>query len=852
MSIKNFTVKNGISVGSNEIISANGDVIVRGNLMLDDHMLVSSTGDLTVSGNLIIGSTTIQANVNNHANSAYIQANTGTILAQAAFDRANNATDTWVRDAANSASSYANSAFSTANTATTNAATADQRAVTSGSYANSAFITANTKYNSTGGTISGDVNITGNLNITGNTVTHASDSLVINDPLILLANNNPGNLLDTGFIAHYIEGGTTKHTGLVRDSSANTYYLFDSYTPHIQETNILDPNDASLRITTLRSNLISDSVLVRGYDVVNHTNTAFSQANTATTNAATADQRAVTSGVYANSAFATANSKTSNVGTVTSVGGTGNYGGLTLTGTVTTSGNLTLGGTPTGTWPITAANITGQTNSATITASTTAGAASTIVQRDGNGYIFNTYFNSTDNSISSGVTAIIAKQTDNYYRSATAAAVATFISGQSMNIAGSATSLTSSNFISQTGSTGSWNGDFQNTAAGTAKYGGDVGANGTNGPGGSWWIQQNFRHTNGSNYWGTQVAWGWEDNANKLATRNVTGGSFGAWVYYLNSSNYTSYAPSLTGSGASGNWGINITGNAATATTAASYLPLAGGGMTGVLATVGNASAFTSANDSTFSVRSSGAGTAASMSFHRPGAYAVNLGLDTDNIFKLGGWSASTVHHYWDFSGNAYATVSMRAPIFYDLNDTAYYCDPQSTSRFNILSVPSPAGSGTFPVSISSTDRGIIFGNSSGSGIPCYFTVSSGATVSGSIIASGGSTAYNTSSDYRMKENDVGLDTTAALAKIMSLRPVAFDWKQQFGGMKGIGFIAHELDLVAPECVNGEKDAVNENGSMNPQSVDASFLIPSICSAMQKQQQLIEQLMAEVAALKGN
>jgi hypothetical protein len=104
---------------------------------------------------------------------------------------------------------------------------------------------------------------------------------------------------------------------LVRDSSANTYYLFDNYTPHIQETNILDPNDASLRITTLRSNIISNSVLVRGYDVVDH----------------------------ANAAFATANSKTSNVGTVTSVGGTGTINGLTLTGTVTTSGNLTLGGT---------------------------------------------------------------------------------------------------------------------------------------------------------------------------------------------------------------------------------------------------------------------------------------------------------------------------------------------------------------------------------------------------------------------------------------------------------------------------------------------------------------------------
>jgi hypothetical protein len=46
-----------------------------------------------------------------------------------------------------------------------------------------------------------------------------------------------------------------------------------------------------------------------------------------------------------------------------------------------------------------------------------------------------------------------------------------------------------------------------------------------------------MRHSNGSNFWGTQVAWGWEDNANRLATRNVTSGTFGSWVYYWNGVN---------------------------------------------------------------------------------------------------------------------------------------------------------------------------------------------------------------------------------------------------------------------------------------------------------------------------
>jgi hypothetical protein len=126
-----------------------------------------------------------------YANSAYLHAN-------AAFTAANNATDTWVRNAANSASSYANSAYSQANTATTNSATADQRAVTSGSYANSAYSKANTasidalsagsyansayvKANNalanTTGTFAGSLTLTGNLIATSITTTGSSGDI---------------------------------------------------------------------------------------------------------------------------------------------------------------------------------------------------------------------------------------------------------------------------------------------------------------------------------------------------------------------------------------------------------------------------------------------------------------------------------------------------------------------------------------------------------------------------------------------------------------------------------------------------------------------------------------------------
>ena len=153
----------------------------------------------------------------------------------------------------------------------------------------------------------------------------------------------------------------------------------------------------------------------------------------------------------------------------------------------------------------------------------------------------------------------------------------------------SATYLNSSNYIARCGSSGNANTDFQNTPAGSVRHNGDD-SNLTNSPGGTWWFYDNYRHSNNSNYWGIQVAWGWEDQANKLATRNITGGTFGGWVYYLNSGNYTSYSPTLTGTGASGTWGINITGNAATATTATN-VTIANGSVT--LAKIENITAYT-------------------------------------------------------------------------------------------------------------------------------------------------------------------------------------------------------------------------------------------------------------------
>lgn len=95
-----------------------------------------------------------------------------------------------------------------------------------------------------------------------------------------------------------------------------------------------------------------------------------------------------------------------------------------------------------------------------------------------------------------------------------------------------------SSYIAARDANANWNTGFQNTPAYSYNYHGDLNG-GTNAPAAGWWFYESMRHSNASNYWGTQIAWGWEDNATRLLQRNVSGGGYGSWVEYLNTSNRT-------------------------------------------------------------------------------------------------------------------------------------------------------------------------------------------------------------------------------------------------------------------------------------------------------------------------
>jgi hypothetical protein len=126
-------------------------------------------------------------------------------------------------------------------------------------------------------------------------------------------------------------------------------------------------------------------------------------------------------------------------------------------------------------------------------------------------------------------------------------------------------------------------------------------------------------------------------------------------------------------------------------------------------------------------------------------------------------------------------------------------------------------------------------------------------TTVGRISITTNSTAYVTSSDYRLKENVAPM--TNALAKVAQLKPCTYKWKAD--GSDGEGFIAHELAEVCPQAVSGKKDAVNEDGSIKPQGIDTSFLAATLAAAIQElkgindaQAQIITALTARVEALE--
>lgn len=202
------------------------------------------------------------------------------------------------------------------------------------------------------------------------------------------------------------------------------------------------------------------------------------------------------------------------------------------------------------------------------------------------------------------------------------------------------------------------------------------------------------------------------------------------------------------------------------------------------------------------------AGASADLQMGTPGAVQLlqngvfSLGFDTSGIMLIG-QNGSTVPGY---AGN----VATGGAIW---RTGRVFLSASSFSNWNL------------------TQAGVLLG----------FTCASNAGV-GSISVTNTGTAYNTSSDYRLKRDVV--DLTNALVRLKLLKPRRFRFKSDPGAGPFDGFLAHEVSPAVPEAVLGAKDGVGEFGEVVSQQLDPGKLMPLMVAS-------VLELLARVEALES-
>jgi hypothetical protein len=122
------------------------------------------------------------------------------------------------------------------------------------------------------------------------------------------------------------------------------------------------------------------------------------------------------------------------------------------------------------------------------------------------------------------------------------------------------------------------------------------------------------------------------------------------------------------------------------------------------------------------------------------------------------------------------------------------------------------------------------------------------------VGTAGGNNQWSVTSDSRLKKNV--REITGALALVERIRGVRYEWRtpgeRQIGktltlpvGQPQVGFVAQELETVMPEAVN-----IPQKPSEQPYSIKEGDLVPVLVEAVKEQQAEIEQLRAELAAMK--
>ena len=269
-----------------------------------------------------------------------------------------------------------------------------------------------------------------------------------------------------------------------------------------------------------------------------------------------------------------------------------------------------------------------------------------------------------------------------------------------------------------------------------------------------------------------------------------------------------------------------------------------------------------------------GIGTASPSSYE---ASANNLVVvDSDGVAGItivgSSAGASAIH----FADGASGSESYRGYIAYSHNGDYMRFASAATECMRIDSSGNLLVNGTVyggaGLSLAEPDNSGVFSIFSGTGTGFqmrFGNVTNG--VVGSITTTTSATSYNTSSDYRLKEDMQPM--TGAIERVNALNPVNFAWKSD--GSRVDGFLAHEAQAVVPEAVHGTKDAMrdeeyevtpavlDEDGNVvteavigtrsvpDYQGIDQSKLVPLLTAALQEAITKIETLETKVAALES-
>jgi len=170
------------------------------------------------------------------------------------------------------------------------------------------------------------------------------------------------------------------------------------------------------------------------------------------------------------------------------------------------------------------------------------------------------------------------------------------------------------------------------------------------------------------------------------------------------------------------------------------------------------------------------------------------------------------------------------------------------------------------------TGWGLVLDSSGASGTNYHLLINRSGSSVGSITSTASATQFNTSSDYRLKENVV--EMTNALDRVNQLQPKRFNFIADADTTVD-GFLAHEVQDIVPEAVTGKKDAVKEekyeitpavlddDGNVvteaemgtrevpDYQGIDQSKLVPLLTKAIQEQQTIIDDLKTRIEALEA-